>query len=313
MTTSHSAHPEPPLPTHKPNAFRFKRKKSSESPTSDPSGPKRRPHHHRHRSHRRHHHRHDSSRSRPVFHSPEPEQPLDPETAFRESLFDALADDEGAAFWESVYGQPVHTYSPYLPSANTSDGTQRTQSPPLERMTDDEYASYVRSKMWEKSHQHIAEERHRREQERARQKEREEEGKRWERMVEQALHRGQERRTKNRWKDVWERYLRGWESLARSKVEGEWKLIKDKIPWPAETGRYTGTEEVERFFKHAPQPEDPNGEVNRVKMLKLERVRWHPDKFLQRAGGQGLDKETIAAVTAIFQIIDRLWSEISHA
>ena len=35
---------------------------------------------------------------------------MDPNSAFIESLFDALADDEGAAYWEDVYGQPIHTY-----------------------------------------------------------------------------------------------------------------------------------------------------------------------------------------------------------
>src|SRR5436853_946524 len=35
---------------------------------------------------------------------------ISPEAAFRESLFDAMADDEGAMFWESVYGQPIHNY-----------------------------------------------------------------------------------------------------------------------------------------------------------------------------------------------------------
>ncbi|KLU83995.1 hypothetical protein MAPG_03043 [Magnaporthiopsis poae ATCC 64411] len=45
---------------------------------------------------------------------PEPEDPfapppLDADAAFRESLFDAMADDEGAAYWEGVYGQPIHT------------------------------------------------------------------------------------------------------------------------------------------------------------------------------------------------------------
>jgi hypothetical protein len=35
---------------------------------------------------------------------------IPPETAFRESLWDALGDNEGAAFWEGVYGQLIHIY-----------------------------------------------------------------------------------------------------------------------------------------------------------------------------------------------------------
>ncbi|KAI2835100.1 hypothetical protein CBS11350_10290 [Aspergillus niger] len=56
-----------------------------------------------------------------------------PTTAFRESLFDALGDDEGAAYWESVYGQPIHTYSvPEVPKGPNGE---------LEMMDEEEYAA----------------------------------------------------------------------------------------------------------------------------------------------------------------------------
>jgi len=79
---------------------------------------------------------------------------LDSEAAFRESLFDAMADDEGADYWSSIYGQPIHTY----PNTYLSPETGR-----LEKMTDEEYTEFVRTKMWEKTHQHVLEERARRE------------------------------------------------------------------------------------------------------------------------------------------------------
>lgn len=41
--------------------------------------------------------------------------------AFRDSLFDALADDEGAHYWESVYSQPIHVYP--RPSVETPQGS----------------------------------------------------------------------------------------------------------------------------------------------------------------------------------------------
>ncbi|KAL9032007.1 MAG: hypothetical protein Q9196_000020 [Gyalolechia fulgens] len=182
-------------------------------------------------------------------------------------------------------------------------------------MTDEEYASYVRARMWEKSHGYIIEERRRREEERIRRKERDEEGRRWEKGMEEALRRGEERRRKNRWKNAWERYERGWERLELARGEGKGEEISERIPWPVETGRsaHVVREEVENFFKHAPhlQGPDEGGDLGRA--LKLERIRWHPDKFLQKAGSQGLDEETIATVTAVFQIIDRLWSETRHA
>src|SRR5436190_10673322 len=82
--------------------FRFKSKPTSGSKQVEGSHSSSNHHHHRHSRHRHRHHsdkRHKSSRLEPS-----------PDTAFRESLFDALADDEGAAYWESVYGQPIHIY-----------------------------------------------------------------------------------------------------------------------------------------------------------------------------------------------------------
>ncbi|KAL8841449.1 MAG: hypothetical protein Q9170_000912 [Blastenia crenularia] len=314
MTSSPSSPLIYPPNSHKSTAFRFKRKASAEPSASDPPPPKRRSYPpsstcRSHRSHRHHHRRHRGSHdNHPHYPAPSsPDYPLDPETAFRESLFDALADDEGATFWESVYGQPIHTYSPYRPQPENDDPEQAS----LQRMTDDEYAAYVRARMWEKSHGYIIEERRRREEERIRRKEQEKEGAKWERGVEEALRRGEERRRKNRWKDAWGKYIRAWEALASSQDGGGGKATKKQIPWPVETGRHTEvkTEEVERFFKCAPQLEGGDEGAKLAKVLKLERIRWHPDKFLQRAGSQGLDEETMALVTAVFQIVDRLWSE----
>lgn len=234
---------------------------------------------------------------------------LDPETAFRESLFDALADDEGAAFWEGVYGQPIHSY----PRPTTDDGTATGE---LEGMTDEEYVAYVRVKMWEKTHQHVVEERARREEEGARRKKREEEGRRWEEGVEEALRRGEERRRGKRWKEAWEGYVRGWEAM----VQGGWDTgreamaLRKRIPWPVLSGRWEDVEkdEVERFFGHAEQYAGM-GEGCLGRLLKVERVRWHPDKMQQRAGKEGVDGETMKMITAVFQVIDRMWSEAKSA
>ncbi len=177
-------------------------------------------------------------------------------------------------------------------------------------MSDDEYATYVRARMWEKSHGYIVEERRRREEERIRRKQRNEEGQQWERGVEEALRRGEERRKRNRWRDAWKKYLRGWETLSLSGDAGAEEL-KLRIPWPVETGLYGDVDgvQVESFFKHASELEGQEKITDLSKVLKTERVRWHPDKFVQKAGNQGLDKETIAMVTVVFQIIDSLWSE----
>ena len=163
-------------------------------------------------------------------------------------------------------------------------------------MDDDEYAAYVRAKMWERSHEHIIQERARREEERKRKRAEEEEGRRWRVGVEEALRRGEERRKRNRWRGVWEGYLAGWE-------DG-----KGRIVWPVEGGKMgdVGCGEVERFFRGV----GGVGGVDLGDVLKKERVRWHPDKMQQRAGERGVDGRTMKVVTAVFQVVDRLWTEM---
>ena len=101
----------PPTSTAKP--FRFKSERAPRSADREHSerrslSPSKsdRPRRHRHR----HHHHHRSRRRPNTPPAKEWDEHLSPDTAFRESLFDALADDEGAAFWEGVYGQPIHSY-----------------------------------------------------------------------------------------------------------------------------------------------------------------------------------------------------------
>jgi hypothetical protein len=91
---------------------------------------------------------------------PFPREPTDPDApslpsntaAFQTSLFDALADDEAASYWESVYSQPIHVYSRPV---------QQTESGELQDMDDETYAAYVQRKMWEKQNPEIVIERER--------------------------------------------------------------------------------------------------------------------------------------------------------
>lgn len=300
-----------PLPSAipKPSKIRFKSKEPKEP--QDPDNSESCPRKHSNSSRHRRHHHHRSKRR----HSLPSERSLSPNTAFRESLFDAMADDEGAAFWEGVYGQPIHTYSPHM---KTAEGE-------LEKMTDEAYVAYVRRKMWERSHEYIVEERKRREQQRNRKRKREAEGKEWERGVEQALKRGEERRRTGKWKLCWMAYVRGWERLQEGQAplsEKDSTALRERISWPVESGSWKDVqpEQVERFFNHAPQPTtggvDAVGDqvvpLDLATLLKVERVRWHPDKMQQRFRGQGieLDEKTLKIVTAVFQVIDRMWSEV---
>ena len=232
-------------------------------------------------------------------------QYMDPDVAFRESLFDAMADDEGAQFWEGVYGQPIHTYP------NVKEGPQGE----LERMTDEEYAAYVRAKMYEKTHQHLLEEKIRRD---ATKKEREriasegrreqKEAEKFRRKIEESLRRGEERKTRRAWAERWDAYVQKWEELGKG---GHDRVAIPSMPWPVETGRHrdVSSKEVERFFLFAPSSGQPT-ESQLGKVLKVERVRWHPDKIQQKLGGQDVDETVIQAVTEVFQIIDRIWSDV---
>lgn len=321
-----------PLPPAipKPSKIRFKSKepKEPQDPDNSESFPRKHSNSSRHHRHHHHHHHHRSKRRDSL----PSERSLSPNSAFRESLFDAMADDEGAAFWEGVYGQPIHTYSPHM---KTAEGE-------LERMTDEAYVAYVRRKMWERSHEYIVEERKRREQQRNRKRKREAaEGKEWERGVEEALKRGEERRRTGKWKLCWTAYVKGWERLqeggqaapisSSSEKDDSITALRERISWPVESGSWKEVqpEQVERFFKHAPQPTTGVGvggggddaatvgdqvvvPLDLAALLKVERVRWHPDKMQQRFRGQGieLDEKTLKIVTAVFQVIDRMWSEV---
>ncbi|KAI9747167.1 MAG: hypothetical protein M1815_004544 [Lichina confinis] len=355
-------------------------------------------------SRHRHRHRHEEEPPKPSIDDPtlyddaylpnaRSSAYMDPDTAFRESLFDALADDEGAAFWEGVYGQPIHTYS----------STKAGPDGELERMTDEEYATHVRARMYEKTHQHIIEERERRQAERKRRErvrrdtEKLEEGRRdFYVEIEQSLQRGEQRKTRAKWKARWEDYLAAWDRVRGDSLHPPGSVEHDGfrrerqpadmardepprriskiMPWPVESGRIrdVDSEAVESFFQHiseatytspASAPSSarqdssstPSSNAAQVtaqdhflNILKLERVRWHPDKVQQRLGlsrtrhergrhDHGPNSEfdarddngswsinqdkrhvedddddhhrTMKAVTAVFQVIDRMWSE----
>lgn len=250
------------------------------------------------RKSRRHRSREDDrqkERRRKRSRSPTPpnpyeEPPLDPDAAFRESLFDAMADDEGAAYWEGVYGQPVHVY------ANERPGPQGE----LERMTDEEYAAYVRQKMWEKTHEGLIDERRRREEAREENARRERERRRVEKEIRRSLRAGEERRSEKRGRERWAAYVRAWR---------DWDGSAETIPWPVESGerKDVGEDAVKTFLFAGLKEAGEDGEVF-ARALRDERVRWHPDKMQQRLGGE-VDAELMKDVTAIFQTVDALWND----
>lgn len=298
-------------------AFRFK---SSPSSTRDPkerhddhnqhrrrsphSSHHRKRHHSSHKSHRsrsskrRHRHRHEHTSS-----PPDDPPPLSPDTAFRESLFDALGDDEGAAYWEGIYGQPIHTYNvPEVPKGPEGE---------LEQMSEEEYAAYVRARMWERTREGMLEEQERLRAERRKAEEtgrrRDGERRAFEQAMEESLRRGAERKRKRGWEGIWKEYLGRWEEIAKRRDGGGDGSgpLRNMLFWPVESGkrRDVNPDSVREFMRHAPPPADL------LSTLKAERVRWHPDKMQHRYGGLGIDDAVMRSVTEVFQIVDRMWNE----
>lgn len=267
-----------------------------------------------------------------------------PDHAFRSSLFDAMADDEGAAYWEGVYGEPIHVYT--RPTVQTKDG--------LEQMNDDQYAAYVKQKMWEKKNPELVQEREdraRRELEEEEKRNRRREGVRdedesgsdfewvgneekgYERRrvhgkkprsrerergghrnrgfmndVDAALARGAKRKEAKKWQQAWATYRQKWQHLKENPdttLQGS--DLANAIPWPVLSGSIDNVsrENMEDFFRNYTLGE---GET-RTGLLKAERFRWHPDKIQHRFGGENVDAETLKLVTSVFQTIDELMAQ----
>lgn len=305
--------------------------------------------------HRRHHHRRHRSTSPGEFYTSSrrrppatPSPPVSPNTSFRNSLFDALADDEGALYWESVYGQPLHTYSRHEAEAESKKGG-------LEAMSDEQYAEYVRARMWEKTHEGLHEEQQKRRR-RAEGKRQEQEGRRKRRHRSRehepdgygfvfdmsnhrdgARERGTSDRTIEKWKGIWKRYLHSWDELnacvsaanesapseGKQKPSSQRRHLRSLIFWPVESGRRCDItrEAVEKFMRNAHVASENSSSVNKITaesaqrpndylaVLKAERVRWHPDKIQQRYRSLGMEENVLKGVTTVFQIIDALFIE----
>lgn len=305
--SQHFDHPPTPAVEPVPSRFRFKssskqndaygtsHKRQKVDDSSD-APPRRRRHHHGH------HRRKASS-------PPQESATLDAEAAFRESLFDAMADDEGAHFWSEVYGQPIAGYD--RTTRDTPDAARR-------EMNDEEYVAHVRARMWEKTHEAAVEERTRRKEaarkrgeERTRSA-RESEAAGFGKMMEESLRQGERRKEAKRARETWSQYEKAWGTM----LAGEsMKSSADSacIPWPVRSGRVmdVSKESVRSFFDSAPAEGD--GWTALRGRLKIERIRWHPDKMQQRFGAVRMDEKTLRTVTAVFQYVDEYWTELRNS
>lgn len=266
-----------------------------------------------------------------------------PDDAFRSSLFDAMADDEGAAYWEGVYGEPIHVYS--RPTVQTETGE-------LEQMSDEQYVDYVKRKMWEKKNPELAKEREDRarremqEEERRQRKKRgvrddhdsgdsdyewvgnEEKGYERRRVrgkatprerararpgtsnpgfmsdVDAALARGAKRKEAKKWQQAWAQYQKKWEDLKASTQILQGAELANAIPWPVITGSANSVSKDD--IEDFYQNYTLGEGETRSGLLKAERFRWHPDKIQHRFGGENVDADTLKLVTSVFQTIDEM-------
>ena len=286
---------------------------------------------------------HDGDQDEGETSHPFPREPADPaesqSDAFRASLFDALADDEGAAaYWENVYNEPIHVYPrPAVPNIATGE---------LEEMNDEEYVEYVKRQMWERKHPEVVYERKRRERERKAEEEertrrreefvRRQEQAAWERSQRRRFRADSDGERKERYEyefadekewnsndaprnlssrreylSTWSAYLTAWDQLKlelleqrENKDDGDAVKASKRIPWPVLKSQAPTKPNIVTFMQHAPADE----RKERLRMLKAERVRWHPDKVQQRFGG-AVDEGTMKLVTGVFQVVDGMVEE----
>lgn len=321
---------------------------------------RRRKHHSRHDKDESRHHRrkrkrdHQTDREADKATHPFPREPIDPtglghaseDTAFRDSLFDALADDEGAAYWESIYDQPIHVYA--RPNVQTEKGE-------LEQMSDEQYTAYVKTKMWEKKHPEAVLERERserkkREEEEQRTRRREEfvrrkEQARWKRAQRKTFRGGDDdeedrddshsgkryeyefagerpfkaggpsisHAQKREYEDTWSKYLSAWDRLKLELLDE--RRSDSSAPEPqAKASRripwpvIASKPVIKGNIEDFMRHAPADQERSIAQLLKAERVRWHPDKVQQRFGGE-VDEGTMKLVTGVFQVVDGLLEE----
>lgn len=207
-------------------------------------------------------------------------------------------------------------------------------------MDDEQYAQFVRRKMWERSAEGVeaareAKRRQMREEEQKRRQQARRDATSEERSshakensgfdfeIDASLRRGQQRREKKRWLQIWRDYNAKWAALhdfcdlrKMTSADGSEQVsLRNKIPWPVESGQRKDVQadEIERFTDNVIDAQR-DGEQDRLSsamsILKVERVKWHPDKIQQRYGFMTIDPSTMAGVTAVFQTLDRMFTEM---
>ncbi|KAL4755841.1 uncharacterized protein BDW70DRAFT_167369 [Aspergillus foveolatus] len=108
----------------------------------------------------------------------------------------------------------------------------------------------------------------------------------------------------------WKEYNRAWEELKISTVASRMsKNPRTSIPWPTDAGSFRSCRDVdqadiEAFLRYGVSLD---AEAQLLPILKVERLRWHPDK-IQHLFCARVDEATINKVTEISQIVNQLYT-----
>ncbi|KAL3469609.1 hypothetical protein BJX99DRAFT_240999 [Aspergillus californicus] len=252
---------------------------------------------------------------------------LSPNAAFRECLFDAMADEEGAAYWESVFGQPLHKFGSSVDAWNA-----------------EEFSEYVRGELWKKTRDGKIEEYERLKTERKRkvqadseniklEKERESRSKAEEAFRQKSNKQEEKRRLEVYWTNAWDTYLMSWAeiehmredeaALAAQGLDSKENIdIRNLLAYPVSSGKEKDISKhnIGEFMLHAPRLSPLVGRTTAapepiktyvLQTLKTERIRWHPDKIQHRYGASfGVNESLMKSVTRVFQIIDGLYQDM---
>jgi hypothetical protein len=231
---------------------------------------------------------------------------------FKDALISARADPDEAKHWKEVFGTDIHVFPK-----------------PSLAMSDDEYAAWVRERVYERvlldsrARKRAAEEaereqrRYRAQQEAFRQA-REQEQER----IRNYMRSGMGTRT-GEWnlrskapKEKWLEYIA---ALQPPPSDADLLLLwqKSDVPWPTPSGQEDdiSEENIRRFIRTCTMQyaEDANGDWK--KAVRINQYYWHPDKFRQ-IQAQKLEKlsdtkkeEVLRRVTDVSQILNKLAAE----
>ena len=227
---------------------------------------------------------------------------LDDEARFQESLFDAMAADEGADFYAAQFnGHSYETNRAALPNKDdTTRGGGVFDSFP-NSLNDEDYAQYIRRGMSQhSSRRQPTQPKSSPYFEAAQQKKEEEERYRKE---EARQKRAAEQKQKQRYTAAWERYITAW----NTKSPDTWTY--DTVPWPVYSGKPADVSKqaIQEFLAHRPKNTSASANPTLTDTAKYERNRrWHPDKFTQLALARIAPHDTQRTLLLVTQIAQSL-------